>query len=172
MEAGLQSMTDLVEAVPRRRVTAAALYFNAEYEILVVRPTYRIDGGWLIPGGSVEQDESPFEACAREVWEELGVAFPVKQLLCIEYQTEYQRPQGARGGDIHFIFYGGLLSDADIRRIRLPAGEIADFRFCGRVEAMELLCPRLCKRLASALAALERQRVVYLENEVAVGNWE
>jgi 8-oxo-dGTP pyrophosphatase MutT (NUDIX family) len=165
-------MTDFVEAVPRRRVTACALFFNTENEILIVKPTYRSDEGWLIPGGAVEQNESPFETCAREVCEDLGIAFPIKHLLCIEYQTEYQTPQGARGGDIHFVFYGGVLSDSEIHRIRLPADELADFRFCGRGEAMRLLCPRLSKRLVSALMALEQRLVIYAENEVEVGNWE
>jgi 8-oxo-dGTP pyrophosphatase MutT (NUDIX family) len=165
-------MTGFVEAVPRRRVTACAVYFNAENEILIVKPTYRSDEGWLIPGGSLEQDETPFQACAREVCEELGFALPVKQLLCVEYQSEYQTSQGARGGDIHFVFHGGVLSDSEISQIRPPADEIADCRFCGRAEALRLLCPRLRKRLVSALAALDQRRVVYVENEVEVGNWE
>jgi len=48
-------MTDFTEAVPRRRVTAGALFLNIKNEILVVEPTYRSDEGWLMPGGAVEQ---------------------------------------------------------------------------------------------------------------------
>ena len=124
-----------------------------------------------MPGGAVEHNESPLAACVREVCEELGSAFPIKQLLCVEYQSEYQTPQVARGGDIHFVFYGGVLSDAETHRIRLPSDELAGFRFCERVEAMNLLCPRLSKRLAFALAAIERRQATYVENEVEVGSW-
>jgi len=161
-------MTDFTEAVSRRRVTASALFLNTENEVLIVRPTYRSDEGWLIPGGTVEQGESPIEACTREVSEELGNAFSTEQLLCIEYQTEYQASQRARDADIHFVFYGGVLSDSEIQRIELPAGELSEFRFCERAEAMKLLCPRLRKRLGFALTALERRQVIYIENEVKI----
>lgn len=63
-------MTDFIETVPRRRVTACALFLNKDNEILIMKPTYRNDDDWLIAGGVVEHNESPFEGCKRKVREE------------------------------------------------------------------------------------------------------
>jgi hypothetical protein len=40
-------------------MAAGALFFNHRDEILILKPTYRDD--WLIPGGVVELDESPYD---------------------------------------------------------------------------------------------------------------
>lgn len=48
-----------------------ALVFDARGDVLVVR--HALDGLWGSPGGSVEPDESPDEAVAREVLEETGL---------------------------------------------------------------------------------------------------
>ena len=52
--------------------------------VLVVEPTYKTS--WELPGGSVEADESPRDACAREVEEELGLVLHPGRLLCFEWQ--------------------------------------------------------------------------------------
>ena len=153
-------------------MTACALFLNAANEILIVKPTYRRDEGWLLPGGAVEPTEAPLKACVREVWEELGVALLIKQLLCIEYQTEYQVLEKKRDGDIHFVFYGGVLDDSEIQQIKLPPDELIGYRFCDRIEAMKLLCPRLSSRLESALAALAQQQIIYIEDETRTANWK
>jgi len=160
-------MIDFAETVPKRRMTACALFFNEKHEILIVKPTYRDDDDWLIAGGTVDLNESPFEACKREVREELGVDFPVRQLLCIEYQSL----QGAKTESLHFIFYGGVLSERQVQQIKLPTDELSDLRFCKLDEAMKLLSPRLGERLVFALAALEQRRTIYVEDKVEVGNF-
>ena len=48
-----------------------ALVFDPRGDLLVVR--HRSDGLWGSPGGSVEPDESPVDAVAREVLEETGL---------------------------------------------------------------------------------------------------
>jgi len=160
-------MSDFIEDIPKRRMTACALFLDEEHHVLIVKPTYRDDEDWLIPGGAIEQNESPSEGCKREVREELGVDFPVQQLLCIEYQS----PQGAKTASLHFVFYGGVLSEEQIQQIKLPASELSEFRFCRFDEAMNLLSPRLGERLVFALAALKQQRMIYVEDKVEIGNW-
>ena len=48
-------------------------------------------GWWLIPGGGIENDETPEECCVREVEEETGfLVNPVSQFLKLnEYYEEY-----------------------------------------------------------------------------------
>ncbi len=75
-------MTDTIynyEALPKKRMAAGALFLNEEEKILIVKPTYRPD--WLLPGGSVEKEESPREACIQEIQEELCLEIVLERLL-------------------------------------------------------------------------------------------
>lgn len=52
---------------------------------MIVKPTYK--PAWEIPGGAVEDDESPAGACARELREELGISVAVGELVCVDYNS-------------------------------------------------------------------------------------
>jgi 8-oxo-dGTP diphosphatase len=160
-------MGDYMTSIPKRRMTASALFLNEKAELLIVKPTYREDEAWLIVGGAVDQNESPYAACRRETREETGNDFPIQQLLCIEYQS----PTGVNPDSIHFVFYGDVLNEEQIQQIKLPSDELAEFRFCDRDNALKLLSPRLGERLVFALAALAQQKTIYIENNVEVAGW-
>ncbi len=66
------------KAVPHKTV-AVALITDARGELLIQRrPEDAMLGGlWEFPGGKVEPSETPSQACAREVQEELGLAVEV-----------------------------------------------------------------------------------------------
>ena len=65
-------------------VAAGALFRDAGGRVLLVKPHYK--AGWEIPGGMVEPGETPSEACAREVTEELGQSGQVLR-LCAANKT-------------------------------------------------------------------------------------
>lgn len=155
-------MSEWAETFPRRRITAGALFFNQRRELLIVKPTYRGDECWLIPGGRIEGGESPLEGCRRELREELGCELNLERLLCIEYQS----PGRTSPQSVHFVFYGGVLSQRQVQQIQLPADELSEFRFSDWDEASQLLCLRLVQRLKFALTALEEGSVIYLEDLV------
>lgn len=48
-------------------------------EILIITGS---NGGWVMPMGSVEKDETPQEAAIREAQEEAGVVIDVGEALC------------------------------------------------------------------------------------------
>jgi 8-oxo-dGTP diphosphatase len=54
----------------RAHVAAGMLFFDDAGRILLVQPTYK--DYWDIPSGYVETGETPAQAAAREVREELG----------------------------------------------------------------------------------------------------
>ena len=55
----------------RAYVAAGVLFFDDAGRILLVQPTYK--DHWDIPGGYVETGETPAQAAAREVREELDI---------------------------------------------------------------------------------------------------
>lgn len=149
-------------SLPAKRMAAGCLFLNPGGDLLIVKPTYR--DGWLLPGGSVEQDESPAQGCVREVREELGLQKPMLRLLCLEYQPGYSTGTES----LQFIFYGGVLSEPEIAAIHLQAEELAGYRFCPRDEALSLLVGKLSQRLVFALRALDNGQILYLENKSEV----
>jgi 8-oxo-dGTP diphosphatase len=153
---------DFYAALPAKRMASGALYLNHRGELLIVAPTYR--KGWLIPGGVIERNESPYQACLREVKEELGLELPVHRLLCAEYRTA----EGVKTESIQFIFYGGELSDETAARLTPQPGEIAAICFYPREEALGLINGPLAHCITVAFQALNQNRLIYLENRVEI----
>ena len=75
---------------------AAAVIRDAGNRILVTRrlPGRHLAGMWEFPGGKIESDESPEQALARELDEELGIRMgPVRPLatVCHSYPEKRVR---------------------------------------------------------------------------------
>ncbi len=147
---------------PRKRMGAGVLLRDEQGRVLVVEPTYQ--ASWEIPGGSVETDESPRDACSREVNEELGLTLDVGRLLCMEWQG----PEPDRSESLMFVYDGGVLSDPN--SITLPADELVSFRFVDPDQIDELMVERLVRRVRAALQALGDGGVAELENGKPVGS--
>jgi 8-oxo-dGTP diphosphatase len=78
-----------------QRVGAAAIITDGEGRVLLVRHTYGRKN-WDLPGGGVEQGESPMDAAVREVQEESGLSVAPTHLTGIYYDTE--------ADFLHFVF--------------------------------------------------------------------
>ena len=146
------------ESLPRKQMAAGALIRNSVGHILIVKPTYRPD--WLVPGGSIENDESPLLCVIREVEEELGTPVPIGRLLCLEYQSKGEK----RPENLRFIFDGGVMEHARIAQIQLPAKELSEFRFVPFDIAMTLLATKLNRRINLSVKALQNNSTIYVEN--------
>jgi ADP-ribose pyrophosphatase YjhB (NUDIX family) len=134
---------------------AGALFFDERGRILLVEPNYKPH--WEIPGGVVEQGETPSEACRREVEEELGLIREPGRLLVVDWAPkDVDR--------ILFVFEGGLLTARD--EIRLQAEELKSCEFVTPQEALRRLIPRLARRVAEALKARESGDTRYLEHGI------
>ena len=57
----------------RFTVTAGAVIFNDEGQVLLLKHRFRAGSGWGIPGGFLELGEQPEEALRRELREEIGL---------------------------------------------------------------------------------------------------
>ena len=124
---------------------------------MLVRPTYKptLD----IPGGYVEEDESPLAACRREVREELRIAPPIGRLLVMDWA-----PHPQEGDKLLYVFDGGTLTPDDLAGIRLDPDELAEYTLHLPEEAAALLVPRLGRRVLAAVRARREGRTLYLEH--------
>jgi ADP-ribose pyrophosphatase YjhB (NUDIX family) len=158
MERDMISDTYNFEAMSKKRMAASALFLNEQGKVLIVKPTYRPD--WLLPGGLVERDESPRQACVREIKEELSIETPLDKLLCVEYLSDDTQQTES----VQFVFYGGLITASQISSIALPKPELSEYRFSTREEALQLLSCKLARRLPYCFQALTESTTLYLED--------
>ncbi|MCX7032041.1 MAG: (deoxy)nucleoside triphosphate pyrophosphohydrolase [Spirochaetes bacterium] len=66
----------------RQRVTAAIIEEDGLVFVARRGPGRHLAGKWEFPGGKVEPGETPEQALARELAEELGIACEVGEFLC------------------------------------------------------------------------------------------
>ena len=150
-------------SLPMKRMGAGALIFDGNGRFLLVNPTYKEP--WEVPGGVVEANESPAQACVREVGEELGLDnITLQRLLLVDYLSDSPEKVEA----LMFIFQGPVLTQAQIEAIVLQAEELSECRFCTVDEAVTLLNHRLGRRVRRSLEVLAQNGPVYVEDQASV----
>ena len=145
-------------SLPRKVVSSCALIRDDRGRVLILKPTYRAN--WLLPGGTVDADESPLRACQRELQEELGLSIAPGRLLCVDHRVA----QPPRPESLHFTFDGGRIGDEQIARIRLPPAELSDHRFAALDELSPLLTANILRRVRVGLEQLALGGSVYLDD--------
>ncbi|MEV7007167.1 NUDIX hydrolase [Streptosporangium sp. NPDC051022] len=144
-------------AFARPRAAAGALFFDGDGRVMLVEPSYKEQRD--IPGGFIEPGETPYEACVREVAEELGIRPPIGRLLVADWA-----PDPNEGELVLFVFDGGVLDAETLARIVFADGEIVAFRFHPAEDLDGLLIDRLARRVGAALRARELGETAYLEH--------
>lgn len=133
--------------LPRKRGIAQMLVRDHDDRVLLCQLTYKPD--WDLPGGVVEVGESPREAVAREVTEELGLNIPAGLLLL----TDWLPPWGGWDDALCLVFDGGRhearLLDGLVRQER----EIASAEFCSTEQVRDRCADFTARRIAAALSS-------------------
>lgn len=135
---------------------AGLLIPDDQGRIILVDPVYK--PYWDLVGGIVEAGESPREAAQREATEELGLTVEVGRLLVVDHMP---------AGGLRFVFAGRFPADADPDvDIRLPEGELREWRWCWEGEAAKLTAdaPILWRRIQAAWDAHWSDHTIYLED--------
>ncbi|RDI67974.1 NUDIX domain-containing protein [Nocardia pseudobrasiliensis] len=152
----------LIAGLPRKRIGAGVLFVDESDRALLVEPTYK--PYWEIPGGVVEDRESPHAAAAREVREELGLTVFPGGLLVVDWV-----PPGLYPDDgVMFIYDGGILTTDRTDAIVLQTEELRGWSWCDDAEAAERLPAVLARRVAAARTARKVGIPMYLEDGVRI----
>ncbi|MGS2588818.1 NUDIX domain-containing protein [Streptomyces hebeiensis] len=142
------------------RMAAGALFFDDADRVLLVEPSYKDYRD--IPGGYVEQGESPRQACVREVEEELGIKPHIGRLLVVDWA-----PNPGEGDKVLYLFDGGRLSADQRQKIALQADELRSYDFHPAEQLPELTIPRLVRRITAGIQAHAAGLTAYLEQGVS-----
>jgi len=159
----MQKKEKYSDTLPKKYLATGVVLFNEAGELMILQPTYKEN--WEIPGGIVEANESPRAACKREIKEEIGLNISIEKMLCVDYSINFEGVD-----NLHFVFDGGVLTQAQMDSIQLQPDEIKSFKFISikteedrkNIFSRERLGPRLIK----ALAAREARAAIYLEKGV------
>ncbi|MCO6004496.1 NUDIX hydrolase [Actinoallomurus purpureus] len=149
--------TDSADSFARPRVAAGVLFFDEQDRVLLVVPSYKDYRD--IPGGYIEHGETPTEAAAREVREELGISPPIGRLLVTDWA-----PNQTEGDKLLFLFDGGVLAPEYRDKIQLAPDELTAYEFHDVAQAHELTISRLARRIIHGHAARQDGSTRYLEH--------
>ncbi len=92
--------------------------------VLLVKPTY--NDVWHLPGGVVEDGESPAAAAVGRSRRSSDWTWGRARLMGVDYRPP---APGGRGNALRFVFDGGVLTSDLIDRIVPRADEIRAWRF-------------------------------------------
>ncbi|WP_225840471.1 NUDIX hydrolase [Streptomyces sp. NK08204] len=144
-------------ATPARpTMSAAAVLRDGDGRFLIVKPGYK--DGWNLPGGGVDEGETPSQAARRELQEELGVEQEIGRLLISAFVQSTGRAH------IYWVFDGGVLSEEQQAGIRLQESELTAYRFSAAEDiGPDEIPPALRPVWELALKALEGGDTTNLE---------
>ncbi len=140
-----------------RAVTTVGVFaaiFDEDRRILCVRRAYA-PYNWTLPGGRVEENESPIEALIREVAEETGCDVDSGELVGV-YAAPFK--------DDLVLFFECILRSRDEWR---PDAEIAEVSFVPADGLPDDLTPRTKARIADAFAGVRGVVRVFVDEHTA-----
>ena len=158
----LEDYKKYLETLPKKRMASGVIIRDIDERILMVKPSYKLN--LEIPGGVVEKDESPYDACKRELKEEVGLDLIIERMLCVDYNKADDKETES----LMFIFYGGCIEKDIIEKIRVDGEEILSFEFMSLEELKDKATDSLYRRIEKSIEAIERQTIYYLENQLLV----
>ncbi|MFH9087178.1 NUDIX domain-containing protein [Streptomyces sp. NPDC017673] len=144
-----QDFAAYIASLPRVLAGAAALFRDAEGRVLLVEPNYR--DGWALPGGTIESDdgETPRQGARRETLEEIGLDREPGRLLAVDWVHGTGRPPL-----VAYLYDGGVLTEGELKAIRLQEEELLSWRLVARDDLTAHLPGALGRRVLAALDVL------------------
>ncbi|WP_028647145.1 NUDIX hydrolase [Nocardiopsis sp. CNT312] len=147
--------------LPATRGAAGAVIRSPAGRVLLVERVYVPEQPWGIPGGVIEEDESPLAACLRELREELGVAARVVRLAAVDWVPA--RPP--RTAAVQWLFTAQLPEGAELR---LPPEELSGWAWHDPADLHGVLSANAARRMLAALSVADGGGPLYLEDGTPV----
>lgn len=157
-----EDFSDDVEAaafyasLPATRGAAGAVIRSGRGEVMLVRRAYGARD-WGVPGGIIEDGESPLAACRRELYEELDVRAHVLGPAVVDWVPA----RAPRTAAVQWLFHVAAPDEADIR---LPAEELTEWAWVAPEDLHDLLPSPTARRMVAALEVDPGRGPVYLED--------
>ncbi len=140
---------------PRQVLAAGVLVWNAGGDLLLVKTWSR--DHLILPGGLVEEGESPADAVLREVAEEVGLTIELRSLVVVEHLPA----DNAHPASVQLVFDSTPL--LGMPALVLQASEIEEAHWLDPETAIARHGERGQARLAAALGARRRGDTAYLD---------
>lgn len=155
---GADGFTYVMNSVtPRKRLIAHALVVDESGRVLVCQTSFKVDHE--LPGGIVEPGESPREAVAREMVEEMGHAPALGPVLVVDWLRPYKGWEDA----LELVFATAVVTEAE-KELLVPDGtEILALHWVAPADLDAVMTPFGAARARSAVAALASGTTLYTE---------
>ncbi|MGW4897431.1 NUDIX domain-containing protein [Kitasatospora sp. NPDC004240] len=144
-------------------IAATVLVRDTAGRVLVLEPSYK--DHLELPGGMVEPNETPAQAAARELEEELGLRLPVGRLLVLD-SIPAALSRSGRAMTCH-VFDLAPLTARQSGSLVFADGEVRSARWLAPEQAIAELPPVLSDRVSAALRALAGGGVEILDRDTA-----
>lgn len=99
----------------RFTVTAGAVIFNDDGEVLLLKHLFRTGSGWGLPGGFLKPGEQPLAALRRELQEEIGMDLDHAEIF---WSRSFKRPR-----QVEILFRGKATNQAQPKSIEVERAE-------------------------------------------------
>jgi 8-oxo-dGTP diphosphatase len=113
---------------------AAAILQNSQGQVLLQqrddKPNLPFAGYWTLPGGKVENNETPEEAIKRELMEELELEFPVR------LWKVYERPGPYSITIVQYVYTGK--TDQPISSLAINEGQDLQYFAPAKIDKMPI----------------------------------
>jgi 8-oxo-dGTP pyrophosphatase MutT (NUDIX family) len=151
------SLEEYQKSLPKKQIGTAVVFLNEDGHILLLKPNYK--KGWIVPGGSVDDGESPMSCVIRETKEEVGLSMETPELLAVYFSAA----KNGFGDSLKFIFNGGILSKEDIDGIKIQNEELDEYLFLPIEKAVEILSNSLKNSIPVAIDSIGTGKVVFID---------
>ena len=143
---------------PEKRVSSIGFILNEEQKILLVKPSYY--KFWHLPGGFVDEHESPLQAISREISEEINLNMEPERLMMVDYEAGGEQTKEV----LVFIFDFGTVDQDKFIQLKVDNSEIIDFGFFDMDTAIRLVGPDRSNRLEICYQVHQNSSFYYLNN--------